>query len=137
MAVTRRTIAVPISGSPPKVDVKVAANTISVPGSSAKVDVKVISPSIGVTASGPQGPPGPQGPQGPPGSGGSGGSAGYVHNQPILAKTWTVIHNLHKHPAVSVEDQGGSVMYGTVQYLDSDTLTITFFRSATGQANCT
>jgi len=142
MAVIRRTRAIAASPATNTVDVSVTQNTISVPGSigTAKVDVKVIRPSVAINASGPPGPQGavgPQGPQGPPGSSGSGGSAGYVHNQPILASTWTVIHNLGKHPAVFVEDQGGSAMYGTIQYLDNDTLTITFFRSTTGKANCT
>jgi hypothetical protein len=71
------------------------------------------------------------------GADGGGATTQYVHNQPTLAVTWTVTHNLGKHPAVFIEDQGGSAMYGTIQYLNNNTLTVTFFRSATGRVNCT
>ena len=61
----------------------------------------------------------------------------YTHTQAILSKVWSIRHNLGKHPIVFVEDGGGSVIYGTVIYVDNNLLTITFTFSATGHAHCT
>jgi hypothetical protein len=60
----------------------------------------------------------------------------YVHNQATLSDTWLVVHNLNAHPAVSIEDAGGTVLFGTVKYLSAYQLSITFAKSATGRANC-
>jgi hypothetical protein len=70
------------------------------------------------------------------GAGGGGEGGFYVHTQAILAATWTVTHNLARHPAVNTEDAGGSLIYGTINHVSDDTLTVTFQRSATGKAYC-
>lgn len=82
------------------------------------------------------GQPGPPGGPGPPGPPGPSGDLHYVHNQILLSKVWFVPHNLGKHPAVTVEDGGGTHIYGTVHHIDNDSLTITFSVNATGRANC-
>lgn len=71
---------------------------------------------------------------GPPGTGG-GAPTRYVHTQALLASTWTVTHNLGAHPAVSLEDAAGSVIYGSIKYLDDNTLTVSFRSTCTGRAS--
>lgn len=61
----------------------------------------------------------------------------YTHTQGILSTVWNIRHNLGKHPIVTVEDAGGSVVYGSVTYVDNNVLLITFAFSATGHAHCT
>jgi hypothetical protein len=82
------------------------------------------------------GDPGEPGPPGPPGPPGGGGATTYIHDQVLLSAMWLVVHDLGKHPAVSVEDGGGSTIIGSIQYLDNNRLTITFRNAITGRANC-
>lgn len=72
----------------------------------------------------------------PPGGGG-GTDSFYVHHQSVLSTLWDVQHNLGRHPSVSVEDGGGSTIYGTIKYVDDSRLTVGFKAPATGRANCT
>jgi hypothetical protein len=58
----------------------------------------------------------------------------YVHSQNSASKTWTVVHNLQKHPAVSITDSGGSLVVGNITYLSLDTVEITFNASFSGIA---
>lgn len=75
------------------------------------------------------GPPGPRGPAGPPGG-------SYSHSQTLLAQTWTVTHNLGKHPSVAAQDAVGNLIHGSVFYVDDNSLTITFKNAVTGRADC-
>lgn len=51
----------------------------------------------------------------------------YVHVQSSATTTWSVPHNLGYRPGgVTVVDSGDSVVYGDVQYVDDNTMTITF-----------
>ena len=102
------------------------------------IDVIVDQPltEIEVGVPGPPGPIGPQGSQGVQGPVGPPGGAFYVHTQSILAKVWTVYHNLGRHPSVSAEDAAGSLIVGSIQHLDDNILTITFAIALTGRANC-
>lgn len=70
------------------------------------------------------------------GNGGGGGDAHYIHTQSVLAKVWTVIHNLNKHPAVAITDAAGTVVAATVRHLSTSTLTVTFHNAATGTVYC-
>lgn len=58
----------------------------------------------------------------------------YVHNQASAAVTWTVVHNLAKFPAVEVVDSGGNWLIPNVQFVDLNTLTVTFATAASGKA---
>jgi hypothetical protein len=71
------------------------------------------------------------------GPAGSAGGARYIHIQSVLSKQWQVQHNMGAHPAVFIEDAGGSIIFGTVTYVDDNLLTIAFTYSATGRVNCT
>lgn len=58
----------------------------------------------------------------------------YVHNQIAPSQVWTVIHNLQKHPAVSVVDSSGEVVIGDVLYLDENTVELRFNGEFSGKA---
>lgn len=65
-----------------------------------------------------------------------GGPVRYVHDQVVPAKVWTVPHSLGCHPAVTVEDGGGSIVVGSVTYIDNNSLTVGFAFTLTGRVNC-
>ena len=81
-------------------------------------------------ATGPQGPQGDPGPPGPPGP----GPATFVWAQPIAAAVWTIPHGLNDDPSVTVVDTTGRQCEGTVQYLDSNTVQLTFAAAFSGDA---
>ena len=60
----------------------------------------------------------------------------YTHIQSSPAEVWTINHNLDKYPSVTVvtsaEDE---VQGGVVNYLDTNTLTITFSSAFSGKAH--
>jgi hypothetical protein len=64
------------------------------------------------------------------------GDKTYTHSQSLPATVWTVTHNLNKHPAVSVTDSAGNEVFGTVEYLTDDTLTVSFSVPFGGFAYC-
>jgi hypothetical protein len=75
---------------------------------------------------GAQGAAGPAGPAGPAGSGGGTGGALY-YPYPTVSNVWTITHNLGFFPAgVAIEDTAGTSVVGDVEYVDSNTLIITF-----------
>ena len=55
-----------------------------------------------------------------------GGDKSYVHDQGSPADTWEVQHNLNKKPSVTVVNYYGVVVYGNVEYVDNNNVTITF-----------
>ena len=77
--------------------------------------------------------PGPTGPAGPKGDNGtSGGSFNYTQN--TASTTWAITHNLGYNPAVTTTDVTNFVIEGTVQYINTNSLTITFGIATTGYA---
>ena len=62
----------------------------------------------------------------------------HTHKQAQAAKVWTVAHNLGKRPAVTVVDSAGTVVIGEVDYLDDNTVRLTFCAAFSGTAyfNC-
>lgn len=50
------------------------------------------------------------------------------------SKVWTVAHNLGKRPAVTVVDSAGTVVIGEVDYLDDNTVRLTFCAAFSGTA---
>lgn len=72
-----------------------------------------------------------------PQTGGSGGvDAYYKHVQSLPASTWTITHNLSKHPSVEVVDSGGANVYGYVTYISDNQLTVSFSAAFSGEAYC-
>jgi hypothetical protein len=63
-----------------------------------------------------------------------GGDKNYVHTQDVPSAIWTVTHNLGKRPAAVVVDSSESVVYGDIQYVDDNILTLTFSGAFSGKA---
>lgn len=55
----------------------------------------------------------------------------YAHTQGVPSAVWTIAHGLGKFPAVTVTDSAGSAVHGDIEYLDANTVRLTF-RSAFG-----
>lgn len=47
---------------------------------------------------------------------------------------WIIEHNLGKYPSVTLTDNDGNVFFGNIQYLDLNTVKITFKKAITGKA---
>ena len=58
----------------------------------------------------------------------------FAYTQATPAATWTITHNLGKYPAVSIVDSAGSAVVGDVEYIDDNTVTITFQSAFAGAA---
>ena len=63
-----------------------------------------------------------------------GGDKNYVHVQNTPSATWTASHNLGKKPAVVVVDSADEVVYGEIEYIDDNTITLTFVGAFSGKA---
>lgn len=68
--------------------------------------------------------------QGPPGS----GDKQYTHVQNSPSASWTVLHNLGKKASVVVVDSADEVVYGEIEYIDDNTITLTFVGAFSGKA---
>ena len=60
--------------------------------------------------------------------------AHYVHNQTVSTNTWSITHGLGKYPAVSVVDSSDRVVIGQIDYVNNNSLTITFKSAFKGKA---
>lgn len=47
---------------------------------------------------------------------------------------WTITHNLNKYPSVTVVDSGFTVVYGKIEYITLNQITITFTDPFSGEA---
>jgi hypothetical protein len=98
--------------------------------------------TVVVEQGGPPGPSGPAGPRGEPGTIGVDGEPGtvgpmgppgpsggtYRHVQGVSSAVWTITHNLGFHPGgVAVRDSGGDLHEGQIEYLDTNTIRVSFF----------
>ena len=73
------------------------------------------------------GPPGPMGET-------AWADLGYVHDQPIAAQVWTINHNMHFVPNITVVDSAGTVVEGDYNYPDENTVILTFSGAFAGKA---
>lgn len=60
--------------------------------------------------------------------------ATFVWETPHSMQVWTIPHKLGKYPSVTCVESTGEVIRGKVQYLDPDTIEITFIGPLTGKA---
>jgi hypothetical protein len=58
----------------------------------------------------------------------------FVHNQLLAAAVWNITHNLGKYPSVTVVDSAGTVVVGEIEYLDLNSIRITFTAEFSGKA---
>lgn len=62
------------------------------------------------------------------------GDKTYVHTQALSAATWTIHHNLAKNPSIVVVDSSGNTVLGDVEYVDTNTVTLSFSGAFEGKA---
>lgn len=60
--------------------------------------------------------------------------ANFIFTQGIPSATWNITHNLGKFPSVSVVDTANQLMYGDTEYINENSLTITFSAPFSGKA---
>jgi hypothetical protein len=59
---------------------------------------------------------------------------GYVHTQSVPASTWNITHGLGFTPNITVVDSGGTVVEGSYNYPNNNSVVLTFTGSFTGKA---
>ena len=59
---------------------------------------------------------------------------GYVHTQAVPAAVWTITHNLGFMPNITVVDSFERVVEGSYEYLNEDTVQLTFDGGFSGKA---
>ena len=84
---------------------------------------------IGIGTQGFQGDIGPQGVAGL-----NGNNTTYVHTQSTPAATWTVNHGMEKYPSVEVLDSVGDQVFGGIEYIDTNSVELTFSIAISGTA---
>lgn len=58
----------------------------------------------------------------------------YIHLQNTPASTWLITHNLNKRPSVAVVDSAEEIVYGEVEYVNDNQVTLTFAGAFSGKA---
>lgn len=112
------------------INIESPATVVVIDQENVNVTVQENQFDVVLAESGVQGPAGPQGPAGDDAP----AFATYVHNQNVPSSTWTIAHNLACYPAVAVVDSAANVVYGDVNYVSNNVLTVTFSGSFSGQA---
>ena len=62
------------------------------------------------------------------------GLASYHYIQSVVIPVWTILHNLNKFPTIIAIDESGSEIVGDVQFIDLNSVSITFNPPTSGQA---
>ena len=58
----------------------------------------------------------------------------FIYTQSSASSVWNITHNLDKYPSVSVVDTANTVVYGDVNYINANEITITFTNTFSGKA---
>jgi hypothetical protein len=121
----------------PDLRVQVEENELVVELEDTQVEIVEIAtgPQGPVGPEGPTGPvstvPGPQGPTGPQGPSGESVERTVMIPQPDPSNIWIVQHNLGYYPAgIRVLDSADTEIEGDVEYLDANTIRLTFLIGA-------
>jgi hypothetical protein len=59
---------------------------------------------------------------------------GYVHIQEVASATWTIAHGLGFTPNITVVDTAGTVVEGSYNYTNSNTVILSFIGAFSGRA---
>jgi hypothetical protein len=60
--------------------------------------------------------------------------ATYIFEQQEASSEWAIVHNLNKFPAVTIVDSAETVVFGDVEYIDSNSLKVSFTAPFGGKA---
>jgi hypothetical protein len=80
--------------------------------------------TVTISETGPQGPAGAADPT----------SLAYAHTQNVASQTWTIVHGLNFIPNITVVDSGGTVVEGSYNYPDANTVVLSFSSAFSGKA---
>jgi hypothetical protein len=58
----------------------------------------------------------------------------FRYEQAMPAQTWQILHKLNKRPSVTVTDSAGTSVIGQVEYINENSLVITFTAAFSGYA---
>jgi len=58
----------------------------------------------------------------------------YKHTQETAREVWTIEHNLGIRPSVTIVDSADRVVYGDVEYIDDNTIQVSFNGEFSGKA---
>ena len=61
----------------------------------------------------------------------------FVYSAPTASSNWTIAHNLGRYPSVTIVDSAGTQFFGTVTYVDINTVTVHFNYATGGKAYLT
>ena len=64
----------------------------------------------------------------------TGDDLNFIYTQSTPSATWNITHDLGKFPSVSVVDSANTQVYGNVDYIDDNSLTLTFTSAFSGKA---
>lgn len=59
---------------------------------------------------------------------------GYIYEQGVSSNAWTIVHNLNKLPSVTVVDEYNRIIDCQVEYIDNNTVIVTFNAAFKGKA---
>ena len=62
------------------------------------------------------------------------GRVSYIHDQGTPEKDWVIVHNLGFYPNLTVKDSSGTIYEGEIDYINSDSLTVSFSAAFSGTA---
>jgi len=57
-----------------------------------------------------------------------------IFSQVSALATWTIAHNMGKYPSIEVVDTGGNVLWPDIDYVDANTITVSFTNPTAGKA---
>jgi hypothetical protein len=102
------------------------ANTVTVEiiENNSQVVLQEETVEIIIGETGPQGPSGQIDPT----------ALGYAHTQNSASTTWSITHGLGFTPNITVVDSGGTVVEGSYNYPNANTVVLTFSSSFSGKA---
>ena len=58
----------------------------------------------------------------------------FVYEQLNPTNSWTINHGLNKRPSINITDLNDNIVYGDVQYVNDNQVTLTFNKPFTGKA---
>lgn len=116
----------------PDVTVEIIENPITITTLDNNISVNLVEDVVTVEL-GTSGPQGPKGEQGLPGEV-LFSDLSYVHNQATPATTWTINHGLQFIPNITVVDSAGTVVEGSYDYPNANTVVLNFSGAFSGKA---